>query len=156
RYTDTLATYELTLENPGSAPARNVKIQATLPVSGLLYALPPGAQFDRPTRRLSWTRTQLEPGEKAGVTFQVRVGGIGLYQVAAEAKAEGALIAKDTMSTDVMGLADVNFNVSEKRRVVDVDDVTTFQIRVVNSGTKEATRLSISAVLSANIEPVET
>jgi len=51
----------------------------------------------------------------------------------------------------ISGLADVEFNVSEKRRVVDLDDETTYVIRVVNSGSKEATRLLISAELSKNI-----
>lgn len=156
RYTDTLATYEVSLENPGTATAQNVRIQAIVPVSGRLHAVPEGARFDAQTRRLSWTRSQLQPGEKAVYSFQMRVGGVGLYQVAAEARAESGLLAKDTKSTDVTGLADVVFNVAENRRVVDVDDETTYTIKISNIGTKEATRLSISAVLSANLEAVQT
>lgn len=156
RYTDTLGTYDITLDNPGTAPAKNVKVQATLPVSGRLYALPSGAKWDPQTRKLIWTRSQLDAGEKAVLSFQVRVGGIGLYQIAAESRADGTLFDKQTMSTDVTGLADVIVNVSEKRRVVDVDGETTFIIKVVNGGTKEATRLSFSAVLSENLEPIQT
>src|SRR5262249_31995684 len=85
RYTHTLATDEQPVEHPGTAPARNVRVQAAVPVSGRLYVIPPGAQFDRQTRRLVWVRPQVEPGEKAVMSFQVRMGGIGLYQVAAEA-----------------------------------------------------------------------
>jgi uncharacterized repeat protein (TIGR01451 family) len=156
RYTDTLAPYDLTLENPGTAAARNVRVQVTVPLSGKLYQLPQGARFDPQTRRLTWSRPQLDPGEKAVLSFQVRMGGVGLYPVAAEARAEGVPLAKDLFQTDVEGLADVNFEVSEKRRVVDVDGVTTYTIKVVNSGTKEASQLLISAELSRNIVPQRT
>jgi len=156
RLTDMLATYDITLSNPGTDAARNVKVLATLPVSGRLFALPSGARFDPQTRKLSWARPALEAGEKATLSFQVRMGGVGLYQVASEARADGALLAKGIVETDVSGMSDVTFDVSEKRRVIDVDAETTYVIKVVNSGTKEATNLLVSAVLPANIKPGPT
>ncbi len=155
RFTDILAKYELTIENPGTAPARNVKILATVPVSGRLFALPPGATWDATSRKLSWIRPQLDAGEKASFAFEVRMGGIGLYQVAVEARADTGLLAKDTKSTNVSGLADLQMEVSENRRVVDVGDVTTYRIKIVNKGTKEATGINISAKLSETVEPKE-
>jgi uncharacterized repeat protein (TIGR01451 family) len=156
RYTDTLATYDVTLENPGSAAARNVRVLATLPVSGRLCALPAGARFDPQTRKLTWVRPQLDPSEKAVLSFQIRMGGIGQYQVAAEVRADGALLAKNHVVTDVEGLADVTFDVTEKKRVVDVDGKTVYLIKVVNSGSKTATGLQVSADLSKNIQPGPT
>ena len=41
RYTDTVAGYTVTLENPGTAPARKVRVMATLPISGKLIKCPP-------------------------------------------------------------------------------------------------------------------
>jgi uncharacterized repeat protein (TIGR01451 family) len=156
RYSDTIAAYEITLENPGTAPARNVRVVATLPLSGRLQTLPPGALFNRETRKLTWAKPQLDAGEKATLSFQVRMGGVGLYSLAAEARAEGVALEKDVFQTDVSGLADVSFDVVEKRRVIDVDGTTAFLIRVMNNGTKEATKLSISAVLSKNVKVTAT
>jgi len=157
RYTDTLANYEVRLENPGTAAAKNVKVVVTIPINALLLApLPPGARFDKETHKLTWARTQLDANEKAVLAFQVRMAGVGVYQIAAEARALSVPLAKDVFQTDVTGLADVTLDVSEKRRVVDVDGETTFVIRVTNSGTKEATQLAISAVLSDNLEPGPT
>ena len=48
-------------------------------------------------------------------------------------------------------MPDVDLVVRERRRVVDVDGTTTFQIRLRNYGTKEATKLQISAKLSDNL-----
>jgi uncharacterized repeat protein (TIGR01451 family) len=154
RYAETLANYDVTLSNPGTAPARNVRVQATVPTSARLVSRPQGAQFDPQTRRLTWSRPQLSPGENAVFSFQVRVGGIALLEIAAEARADGALSDKGTFTTDVKGLADVSFEVGGRRRVIDVDGETTFAIKVVNSGTKEATKVTISANYSENITPV--
>jgi hypothetical protein len=47
-------------------------------------------------------------------------------------------------------------SVAEERRVVDVDSFTAFTIRLKNLDTKDATNLEIRAMLSKNIEPIET
>ena len=159
RYTDTLAHYEVKLENPGTSPSKNVRLAVTVPVSGKLQApLAAGARFDPKTRQLTWSTSQIEPGASAVVAFDVRTGGIGLYQVAAQAKfGDGRTPPeKGTVSTSVEGLADVKCSVEEKLRVVDVNDQTIYTIKVVNSGTKEATNILISADLSKNIEALQT
>jgi uncharacterized repeat protein (TIGR01451 family) len=152
RYTDTVAPYAITLENPGTAPARNVKVLATLGVSGRLVAVPPGAKYDSASRRLQWTISQIDPAEKPRTfPFEIRMGGISAYEINVEARGDNALYVKDRRITDVQGMPDVDLVVRERRRVVDVDGTTTFQIRLRNYGTKEATKLQISAKLSENL-----
>ena len=84
--------------------------------------------------------------------FQVRMGGIGSYEVLADAIGEGALKAQERKTTDVIGIADVDLVVSESKRVVDVGGQTTFQIRLRNYGTKDATHLLVTANLSPNLK----
>jgi uncharacterized protein (TIGR03067 family) len=52
----------------------------------------------------------------------------------------------------------LEFQVLEARRIriVDVDEFTNLTIRLKNSGTKDATRIQVRAMLSKNIEPIET
>jgi uncharacterized repeat protein (TIGR01451 family) len=153
RYTDTVADYKITLENPGTAPARKVRIMATLPISGKLAKYSPEGRYDRATGKLSWTIDQIDPGAKAMTfPFQVRMGGIGSYDVIADAFGEGALKAHERKVTDVIGIADVDLVVSESKRVVDVGGSTTFQIRLRNYGTKDATHLQVTANLSPNLK----
>jgi uncharacterized repeat protein (TIGR01451 family) len=153
RYTDTVADYTIKLENPGTAPARKVRVMATLPISGKLVKVPPDAHFDNTTSKLYWTIDQIDSGPKAlTFPFQVRMGGIGSYEVIAQAIGEGALTAKERKNTDVVGIADVDLVVSESKRVVDLDGQTTFLIRLRNYGTKEAAHLLVTAKLSPNLE----
>jgi uncharacterized repeat protein (TIGR01451 family) len=155
RYTDTLADYTLTVENPGTAAAKNVNVTAILPTSGgRLVAVPGGAQWVKETRRLSWLLPNLDPGEKSSMTFQVRLGGMGLYQVAAEARS-GELSDKESFPTDVSGFPDIQLEISERRRVLDVGEYTVFDIKVVNRGTKDASNVRLSAFLSPNLVPSE-
>jgi uncharacterized repeat protein (TIGR01451 family) len=152
RYTDTVAPYAITLENPGTAPARNVRVLATLGVSGRLVGVPPGAKYDTTSRRLQWTIPQLDPGDKPRtLAFEVRMGGISAYEVNVETRGDNALYVKDRRITDVQGMPDVELYVRERRRVVDVDGTTTFQIRLRNYGTKEAAKLQLAAKLSSNL-----
>jgi uncharacterized repeat protein (TIGR01451 family) len=159
RFTDTIATYNVTVENPGTATAHNVYVLATLPLSGRLVGPPPsGARWDAASGKLIWRLTQVEPGEKekAQLTFQVRMGGVGNYTVTVDARADSGLSDHALCRTDVSGLADFEFEVHEQRRVVDVGDATMFTIRIKNIGTKDGTNLLVSAVLSKSIEPIET
>ncbi len=153
RYTDTLSAYEVELENPGDAAARNVKVVVTVPVTARLQnPLPTGSHFNPQTRKLTWARSQIDAREKVKLPFTVRVGGAALYTFAAEAKADTVALAKNVFQTDVTGLAVVDLEVTEGRHVVDVDATTTFVIKITNSGTKEANNLLVSAVVSPNVK----
>ncbi len=157
RFTDTIASYAVTLENPGTAAAKNVKVLATLGVSGRLVAVPPGAKYDTASRRLQWTIPQIDANQKQQpLAFEVRMGGISAYEVHVEARADNTVPLKDRKITDVQGMPDVDLVVKERRRVVDVDGTTTFQVRLRNYGTKEATGLHIWAKLSDNFKVTET
>ncbi len=157
RYTDTVADYELSVENPGTAAARKIRVVATLPVNGRLTGkLPADAKYDSATRRLYWTIAQLDAQAKPiTLPFQVRMGGVGLYEVLAEATGDGGLKGRDRRNTEVMGMPDVDLVVSEAKRVLDVGGTTTFQIRLRNYGTKEATNLQVMANLSKNLKVVQ-
>ena len=158
RYTDTVGSYEIKVENPGTAPARKVRVVATLPVSGKLVGTPSrGGRYDSGTRRIQWSFDQIEPGGKPRtLEFAVRMGGVGYYEVMAEAHGDGGLEVRDAKSTDVVGMPDVDLVVSERLRVVDVGGKTTFQIRLRNYGTKQATNIKMKAILSKNLTAVET
>jgi uncharacterized repeat protein (TIGR01451 family) len=160
RYTDTPADYSVTVSNPGSAAAKNVRVSVLLPASGgvLVKPLPPGAEWNKATQKLSWVIPNIEPAArdsgqpgKSTSTFHVRLNGMGLYRVVAEARS-GDLAAKDSLSTSVSGMADIDLDVVERKRVLDVGETTIFDITLKNVGTKEAKNLLISADLK-NVQP---
>ncbi|WP_165249768.1 DUF11 domain-containing protein [Paludisphaera soli] len=157
RYTDTIAPYELTIENPGTAPARKVQVVVSLGVGGRLVKVPPDATWDGKTHRLSWSIPEIAPGEKArSLAFDVRMGDVGFYEVTAEARAENVADVREKRSTDVQGMADLDLIVREVKRVVDVGSETMFLITLQNYGTKDATNVVVHAKVSPNLQIFET
>ncbi|HEY2158087.1 MAG TPA: hypothetical protein VGH33_20835, partial [Isosphaeraceae bacterium] len=161
RYTDTLAEYVVKVTNPGTAAAKNVRVSLAMPASGvkLLKPLPSGAEWNAATQKLSWVIPNLEPSsgtDPSGVTstIRVRLGGVSSYRFMADAKA-GDLFAKQAISTSVSGIADIDLNVDEKKRVLDVNEATIFDIKMKNTGTKDAKNLNVWAELT-NVEVTDT
>ncbi len=154
RYTDTIGDYQVILENPGTAAARKIRLFAKLPASTRLVGkVPPDARFDATTRKISWTIDQIEPKAKSlAFPFHVRMGGIGRVEILAEATGDGGLKASDERITEVAGMPDVDLVVSEKKRALDLGGTTTFEIRLRNYGTKDATNLQVQGVLSENLK----
>ncbi len=153
RCTETFAPYEIAVRNPGTAPARKVRVTALVPPGARLFGLPKDARYDASSRRLQWSIDELEPGTKPTVLgFEVKVGDVGAYQVNAEAHGEGGLKAdKKTLVTDVIGMPDVRVEVGERQRVIDVNGKTVFFVRLRNLGTKDATNIRLSATVSKNL-----
>jgi RNA polymerase sigma factor (sigma-70 family) len=64
----------------------------------------------------------------------------------------GGLKAKDGERTGVAGVPDVDVTVLEWTRAISPQQTTTFEIRLANYGTGEATNLKLAADLSTNLE----
>ena len=157
RCTDTSAVYQIAVANPGTAPARKVRVIAFVPPGARLLAVPKDARYDSGSRRLQWATDALEPGpDPWKLAFEVKVGDVGSYEINAEASADGVPKARQKLVTDVFGMADVDLVVSERQRVVDVGGTTTFQIRLRNYGTKDATNILLNGIISKNLKPVNS
>lgn len=155
RVPDTIASYTLLIENPGSAPSRDVKMAAFLPL-GVRLEETDGGRYNVEARTVLWTFPRLEPGEKKEVTFLLRMGGPNIYPIKAAAIAKDCARVDKATQTEVVGTADVDFTITERRRSLDVNDETVFEVRITNRGTKEATNLLISAILSNDMKWVDT
>jgi len=152
RFTGQVNEYKLTVTNPGTAQAKNVKVVATMPPQGgKLIAKPPGATFDLKTRKLIWSIAQLEPLQSVEMTFNYGTSTPGLYRATAEATS-GELRSTDTLTTDVSGIAVLDLQVTQTSRVMDVGKTNFYDITIKNSGTKEATRLQLSGNLPKNLK----
>jgi uncharacterized repeat protein (TIGR01451 family) len=153
RFTGQVNEYKLTVTNPGTAPAKKVKVVASLPPQGgKLLALPQGAKFDPATRKLIWSIPQLEPLQSVEMSFNYGTSTVGLYRATAEATAPGELRASDTLSTDVTGIAVLDVQLSQTARVMDVGKTNFYDIVIKNSGTKEATRLQLRGKLTGKLK----
>ncbi len=148
RYTNQACDYKITVTNPGTAPTQNVNVVATMPsAGGKMAEIPQGATWDKNTRKLRWRLDRIEPAQSIDLTFPYLTNAAGLYRVAIEATA-GELKSMDQFSTEVSGLAVLDLQVSQDTRIIDVGQTTYYDIKIKNTGTKEATNLSLSGTLT--------
>jgi uncharacterized repeat protein (TIGR01451 family) len=161
KYTNTEDIYEINVENPGTAPARNLQVSVFVPdARGVLKASRISgseADVEYASRRLKWpTIDRINPGESKVLRFEYKVGAMGTYPFTADIRGESGLADKQSVTTLVTGVADVDFQISEKSRIIDVGDTTDYVINIRNNGTKDAENLLISAELSENLKAIET
>ena len=153
RYTDTVATYTLTVANSGTATARKVVAAAFLPdIGGELDQKPPGTTYTPETRRLYWPVGDLAKGEKKSLPFNVRLRGVGQFKVDASARAVDCPDLSDSRSTQVVGMPDVKCLVIAQTRVMDVGEEITYEVQLKNVGSKEASKLKVTATVTDNLE----
>jgi len=156
RFTDTLASYVVSLENPGTASTRNIQVSVTLNTNGRpQLPIPANGRWDPSQRRITWSIPQLEPGdpakERLDLPFQVLMGSPGTFQVTAEAKAP-SLYDKANLTTTIDGMPMVDLEVEQStKRIVDVNVPVSYKIRIRNTGTKEATNILVKALPSTNL-----
>lgn len=157
KYTNTEDIYELTVENPGTAPARNVRVAVYVPDSKGVKRASRDGFVTASLRKLEWPVVEaIEPGGNKKLKFEYRVEAMGTYPFTADARADGGLTDKQSVTTTVTGVADVDFNLTENSRVIDVGKTTDYVITIRNHGTKDAVNLLIRANLSENLQVVET
>jgi|GEM_PF-5663572 len=156
KYTNTEDIYELTVENPGTAQARNVRLTVFVPDSKGVKRASRGGMLNGASRKLEWFVDAIEPGASKSLKFEYRVEAMGTYPFTAEGRADGGLADKQSVTTTVTGVADVDFQLTENSRVIDVGKTTDYLITVRNHGTKDAVNLLIRAILSENLQIVET
>jgi uncharacterized repeat protein (TIGR01451 family) len=154
RYLDRQATYTVSVSNPGTAAATKV---------GLLTHLPPGLKFveannegryDAQTRSVHWLLEQLPANEMGSVTLTVLPVEAGEQPVQVESTADRGLSAKREQLVVVEGVSAILFTVADVADPVEVGGETTYEIKVVNQGTKAATNLQLVALLPAEMKPL--
>lgn len=158
RVTDTPATYTFKVENTGDAPARSVRVVARVPDNMRLTdnAVDPKPTWDKVARTLTWDLGVIDPSKVVSPWFRVQTGGVGVYDIVAKVSANGALVGKQVLTTNILGIADILVDVAGRDRSLDVGEQTTFSIRVSNNGSKDANKVQVSVELSKNLKLVGT
>ncbi|WP_347243735.1 hypothetical protein [Thermogutta sp.] len=145
--------YVVTVENPGTAPAENVRVQlrhssAVEPVRNALQ----GARID--DHLISWTIPTLPPGDKQSFQIPCRFLADGEARLMVEGVAEGGLTAESSLVTVVQAVPNLVLDVEGPGRPLPVGQEGTYRIVVENKGSKAATDVFVVGFFSEGIEPI--
>ncbi|MEX0793960.1 MAG: hypothetical protein WD045_12550, partial [Pirellulaceae bacterium] len=155
RYLDRPAKYTVSVTNPGTAPAQAIDLVTQLP-KGLQFVEANNAgQYDSAKHAVLWSLEELPPGQTGTVELVALPIEAGDHRLLVEGTAKMGLTAKNESSVKVEGLAAIFFEVADLADPIEVGKESTYEIRVVNQGSKEATDVRVVAQLPAGLRGIK-
>lgn len=152
RYLERPATYEVSVENPGTAAAHDVQIVTKLPKGMRFVKANNMGEYDATSHAVYWSLAELPKGEKGTVELTAMPVETGPQTLQVESRAQQGLSDKTQREVLVEGLAAIKFEVKALQDPIEVGGETGYEIRIVNQGTKAATNVQISAQLPVGLK----
>lgn len=144
RYLERPATYEVSVVNPGTAPAHDVQIVTKLPKGMKFVRANNMGEYDAATHAVYWSLAELPKGERGTVEVVAMPTETGQQTLQVEGHAQQGLTDHKQRDITVEGLAAIMFEVRDLEDPIEVGGETGYEIRVVNQGTKAATNVQVT------------
>jgi hypothetical protein len=155
RFLDRQGVVELTVANRGTAPARNVRLAVTLPPGLEFVSANNQGIFEPTTRRVRWQLEELPIAEAGTVRLILQPRQLGRFELQATAEADRASAAEAVLPLEVEGIAALQFQVRDTADPVALGQETSYEIRLVNQGSKEATGVRVVISVPPGIRPLQ-
>ena len=154
RYLERQATYQLSVTNPGTAPAKQVELVASLP-AGLKFVRANNAgYYEESTRTVRWRLEELPANETGSVELVTMPVEAGQHAIKLRGTAQKGLTAEKEQPVLIEGLAAILFQVAKTADPIEVGGETTYEVHVVNQGSKAAGNVRLSIDLPPELKPV--
>ncbi len=154
RYLEREASYQLSVRNPGTAPAKAVELVAYLP-SGLKFVRANASgYYDEANRAVFWRLTELPVNETGTVELVTMPVEEGQQSLRLRGSADRADAAEQEQPVLIEGISAVLFEAVDASDPVEVGGQTTYEIRVLNQGSRAATNVRLAVQLPAELRPL--
>lgn len=153
KYAGSVGTYQVRVANKGNATAEDVRMQVQLPLGAKYFqGLTDASQSGEV---LSWNVGSLGPGQEQVSVFYCHLEAAGDAKFQFAATGQGGLQALADATTRVETLADLKLSVNDPKGPLPVGDEVSYEIQIVNRGSKAATGVNVVAQFSDGIEPTQ-
>ncbi|WP_233216428.1 hypothetical protein [Blastopirellula marina] len=154
RYLERPAKYTVSVSNPGTAPAHEIDLVTYLP-KGLKFVEANNAgQYDSTRHAVFWNLQELPPAQTGTVELVALPIEAGDQRLRVEGTASKGLSAEDESTVHVEGLAAIFFEVADLADPIEVGKETTYDIKIVNQGSKEATNVQVLAEIPQGMKGI--
>jgi len=154
RYLEREATYQLSVTNPGTAPAEQIELVAYLPTGLKFVSANNGGHYEEANRAVHWRLEELPVKEIGTVELVAMPVEAGQQNIKLLGTANRGLRVEKEQPVMVEGIAAVMFQVADTADPIEVGGETTYEVRVVNQGSKAATNVRVVVALPAEMKPV--
>lgn len=154
RYLERPATYLVSVENPGTAPAHDIELVTKLPKGMQFVRANNLGEYDPATHSVYWSLAQLPEGERGTVELVAMPVETGQQTLEVAGKAQQGLADEVKQDILIEGLAAIMFEVRDAEDPIEVGGETSYEIRVVNQGTKAAANVQVVVSLPPGLQAV--
>jgi uncharacterized repeat protein (TIGR01451 family) len=154
RYLERKATFAIAVSNPGTAAAKDIELVATLPKGMKFVEANNLGAYDRATNSVHWSLEELPAQESGEVSLTALPLEPGELKMQVRGTARQGL--SDTVEDNVIveGLAAIMFELLDVQDPVEVNGQATYEIHLVNQGSKAASNVRIVALLPPEMRPL--
>jgi uncharacterized repeat protein (TIGR01451 family) len=152
RYLGREAAYTLSVKNPGTAPARRVELVAHLPGGLSFVRANNNGSYDAAAGTVRWNLEELPVQEVAPVELVALPVEAGEQVIRFSSSDESGLSAQTEQPVLVEGIAAIFFEVVDVEDPIEVGEQTTYEVKVVNQGSKAATNVQLATYLPREMQ----
>jgi uncharacterized repeat protein (TIGR01451 family) len=153
QYVKAVANYRIRVTNPGTAPARNVKVAVVIPAGARHESSLPSGGIGDDGKEVIWPVGTLAPGAEESFTLNCALNEPGAKQLTVRSAADGDLTATAEATIMVETIPDLVLDVKDPVGPVPVDSEVTYHVTIENRGSQRAEGVEVLVFFSRGIEP---
>lgn len=154
RYLERQATYQFSVTNPGTASAKQVELVAALPQGLKFVSANNAGYYEESTRTVRWRLEELPANETGSVELVTMPVEPGQHALKLRGTAQKGLIDEKEQPVLIEGIAAILFQVADTADPLEINGETTYEVRVVNQGSKAAGNVRLAVDLPTELKPV--
>jgi uncharacterized repeat protein (TIGR01451 family) len=154
RYLERQATYQLSVTNAGTAAAKGVDLVAQLPPGLKFMSANNAGYYEESTRTVHWRLEELPANETGSVELITMPVEPGQHAIKLRGTADKGLVAEKEQPVLVEGIAAILFQVADSVDPLEIGGQTTYEVHVVNQGSKAAANVRMTIDLPAELKPL--
>ncbi|TWU00118.1 Large cysteine-rich periplasmic protein OmcB precursor [Botrimarina colliarenosi] len=143
RYLERPASYTIGVDNPGTAPAKDVRLVTHLPRGMEFVRANNLGEYDATTHSVYWSLAELPEGERGEVEVVAMPVTAGEHVLKVQSEARDGLEAEHSQNIRVEGVASLSFEVRDLNDPIEIGGENIYEIRVLNEGTQAATGVRV-------------
>ncbi|HMF15401.1 MAG TPA: CARDB domain-containing protein, partial [Gemmataceae bacterium] len=152
RYLDRKALYTFRVRNPGDAPATQVVLEDAVPDGMKFLAASDGGQHDALRHHVAWRLGDIGAGQTREVRLELAAVTPGEYRQRVAAQSAQGQAANVEIRTRAEGVPTLVAEVTDTDDPVEVGAETTYEVRLVNTGSKEDTAVALACTIPDKME----
>lgn len=155
RYLDRPATHTVKVGNTGTATAYNISLVMQLPRALKFVSTDHHGRYEPQQHSVYWQLEELPSNVLDAVTITTIPMEVGNHIMKLDGKADLGISDRFEHAMRVESVPQLSFTIADKADPIEEGSDTTYEIRVVNKGTRTATNVLVTAGLPPQMRPID-